>query len=173
MIFIAFGSNLPGDYDSPRALLLDALRVLGARPDIHVLKISSFYKTAPVPVSDQPWFYNGVVSVETVLSPRDLLSVLHEVEQQFGRTRSVRNAARVLDLDVIAYHDLVLEEDGLVLPHPRLHERGFVLFPLRDVAPEDWKHPVNGEGILNLVEALPEDQNLSQQSSSILEDGHV
>jgi 2-amino-4-hydroxy-6-hydroxymethyldihydropteridine diphosphokinase len=109
-------------------------------------------------VSDQPWFVNGVIAVETFLPPADLLGLLHDVEAEFGRTRTVRNEARVLDLDLLAYDDEVSSEASVpVLPHPRLHERAFVLLPMADIAP-DWRHPVTGAGIADLISALPADQ---------------
>jgi len=109
-------------------------------------------------VSDQPWFVNGVVAVETFLPPAELLALLHDVEAEFGRTRNIRNEARILDLDLLAYDDCVMNEpDGPILPHPRLHERAFVLLPLADVDP-DWRHPVTGAAIADLIAALPADQ---------------
>lgn len=119
---------------------------------------SRWFRTAPVPVSDQPWFVNGVIGVSTGLEPSDLLSLLHAVEADFGRTRMVRNEARILDLDLIAYDDLVT--DGATppaLPHPRMHERAFVLLPLSDIAP-DWRHPVTGTALPDLIAALPAEQ---------------
>lgn len=105
-------------------------------------------------MSDQPWFVNGVAAVSTGLNPAGLLSVLHEVEAEFGRTRTLRNEARILDLDLIAYDELVT--DGATpptLPHPRMHERAFVLLPLSDIAP-DWRHPATGAALPDLIAAL-------------------
>jgi 2-amino-4-hydroxy-6-hydroxymethyldihydropteridine diphosphokinase len=116
---------------------------------------SAWYATAPVPRSNQPDFVNGVARVESDLDPAALLFLLHDVEDAFGRVRAVRNEARVLDLDLIDYEGRV--EDGIagpILPHPRAHERGFVLVPLRDVAP-GWRHPVSGEDIDTLIASLP------------------
>ncbi|WP_323378542.1 2-amino-4-hydroxy-6-hydroxymethyldihydropteridine diphosphokinase [Skermanella mucosa] len=133
---------------------------IGALQDrgISVVARSRWFRTAPVPVSDQPWFVNGVIAVATGLRPADLLSILHEVEAEFGRTRNIRNEARILDLDLVAYDDLVT--DGATppaLPHPRMHERAFVLLPLSDIAP-DWKHPSTGISLPDLIAALPADQ---------------
>jgi 2-amino-4-hydroxy-6-hydroxymethyldihydropteridine diphosphokinase len=116
-----------------------AVRDLAAR-GVAVRGISTWYETAPVPASDQPWFVNGVVRVETVLPPLDLMNVLHEIEAAHARERSTPNAARTLDLDLLAYGEIILGQGPVLLPHPRLHERAFVLLPLRDVAP-DWRHP--------------------------------
>src|SRR3546814_15500484 len=97
-----------------------------------------------VPESDQPWFVNGVASLRTDLSPWELLAVLHEVEAEHERVRSVPNASRTLDLDLLAYDDRVVDgAGGLMLPHPRLSERAFVLQPLAELAP-DWRHPLSG-----------------------------
>jgi 2-amino-4-hydroxy-6-hydroxymethyldihydropteridine diphosphokinase len=96
--------------------------------------------------------------METSLPPAELLELLHEVEAEFGRTRNVRNEARILDLDLIAYNDHVSNAaGGPILPHPRLHERAFVLLPLADIDPQ-WRHPVSGTPISALVSALPGDQ---------------
>ena len=113
---------------------------------------------APVPMSDQPWYVNGVAEIETNLGPAALLALLHETEASFGRMRRVRNEARPLDLDLLAYGDRVLtEEPRPLIPHPRLHERAFVLLPLAEIAP-DWRHPGLGESLQALIERLPQDQ---------------
>ncbi|MBL6934490.1 MAG: 2-amino-4-hydroxy-6-hydroxymethyldihydropteridine diphosphokinase [Alphaproteobacteria bacterium] len=158
MIIIGIGSNLPSEiYGAPAANCEAALGVLEER-GLSITKRARWYESAPVPVSDQPWFVNGAVAVETALSPRSLLELLHDIEHGFGRVRRVRNEARILDLDLIAYDDLVIEgEEGPVLPHPRMHERAFVLLPLRELAP-DWIHPTLKTPIEELVSALPEGQ---------------
>lgn len=123
---------------------------------------SSWYRSAPVPPSDQPWFVNAVAGVRTALSPRDLLVALHDVEAEFGRVRSVRNASRTLDLDLLAYGDAVIEDPGgLVLPHPRLAERAFVLLPLAEVAPA-WRHPVSGLTAGEMLALLPAGQTVEK-----------
>lgn len=157
MIYVALGANLPGTLGAPRATCEAALAMLEAR-GINILRCSRWYRTAPVPVSDQPWYVNAVVMVETGLPPAQLLDVLHEIEEALGRVRTVANAARVIDLDLLAYRDRIAGPPGPVLPHPRLHERAFVLLPLRDVAPV-WRHPVSGAHIEALIAALPPDQH--------------
>ena len=124
------------------------------------MRRSRFYKSAPVPVSDQPWYVNAVASVATELPPRELLALLHRVEARFGRARRERNEARPLDLDLLAYNDRIEagEGGGPILPHPRLHERGFVLLPLAEVAP-GWRHPVSGKSVAELIAALPPGQS--------------
>jgi 2-amino-4-hydroxy-6-hydroxymethyldihydropteridine diphosphokinase len=107
-----------------------------------------------VPPSDQPWFVNAVASLETGLSPAELLAKLHEIEAAFGRTRLGRNEARVLDLDLLTYHGRVSAPgESPVLPHPRLAERAFVVLPLAELAP-GWQHPVSGLSASQLASRL-------------------
>ena len=115
---------------------------------------SAWYRTAPVPRSEQPDFINGVVLLTGGIEPATLLARLHAIEAEAGRVRSVPNAARVLDLDLLAAGGRVIDSPGLVLPHPRLAERAFVLYPLCDVAP-GWRHPILGRTALELRDALP------------------
>ena len=157
MILIGLGSNLSGaEFDSPRVVLEAALAKMADR-GIVVTQLSRFYQSEPVPASDQPWFVNAVAAVETDLSAGDLLHSLHNIEATLGRQRRVRWEARIIDLDILAFHDLVLpsvtkwSEAGqdiaakeIVIPHPRLHERLFVLKPLSDICP-NWTHPVLGK----------------------------
>jgi 2-amino-4-hydroxy-6-hydroxymethyldihydropteridine diphosphokinase len=131
-----------------------ALRAL-ASPDCHVPRRSSWYRSAPLPRSDQPWFVNGVAEVATDLSPPDLLARLHAIERDFGRVRTEPNAARVLDLDLLLYHDLVWDPPhAVVVPHPRMTERAFVLLPLRELVP-GWVDPRSGRHIDSLIGNLP------------------
>ena len=158
-ILIAVGANLPSPvHGSPRATCEAALAEL-ARRGLRIVRRSRWFESAPVPVSDQPWYVNGVVAVATDLPPAELLALLHEVEHQFGRERREVNAARVLDLDLVAYGDLVRTDPPPVLPHPRMAERAFVVLPLADVAP-DWRHPVTEKSIADLCAALPADQSM-------------
>ncbi len=127
---------------------------------LDILASSHIWKSAPVPFdAAQPWYYNAVVSVRTSLSPQALLALLLEIERDFGRVRSVKNAARTLDLDLIAYHDEILTGPDLVLPHPRMSERAFVLRPLAEIAPE-WVHPVSHKSLSDLISGLPESQEI-------------
>jgi 2-amino-4-hydroxy-6-hydroxymethyldihydropteridine diphosphokinase len=143
LILIGIGGNLASPrYGTPLDTLTAALTALEAER-IQVATRSAWYRTEPVPRSDQPWFVNAVASLTTHLSARDLLAMLQAVERQFGRLRRERNAARVLDLDILDYQGQVTETPSLVLPHPRLHQRRFVLQPLAEIAP-DWRHPLSG-----------------------------
>ena len=165
MILIGIGANLPAaGHTSPRDTCEAAVAVLcdlGVPP----ARQSRWYKSAPVPISDQPWFINGVCLLETGLPPLELLALLATVEQRFGRVRSLPNAARTLDIDLLAYDDLVenwqaKDTRTLQIPHPRLHQRSFVLFPLKEVAP-DWRHPVLDLSVDQMIAELdPSQQTL-------------
>ena len=156
MILIGLGANLPSAVGGPQQTLEAALERLEAA-GVHIVAQSRWYRTAPVPVSDQPWFVNGIARVETLLAPRALLEVLRQIEREFGRQRTVPNAARTLDLDIIDYDGRIEDTPELTLPHPRLQDRAFVLLPLAEVAPE-WRHPVLGQTVKTLISALPADQ---------------
>lgn len=156
MILLGLGANLPSAAGPPTATLEAALAKLQAR-GVEIVARSRWYRTTPVPRSDQPWFVNGVVSVRTHLGPDQLLALLHGIEAEFGRSRGIRNAARTLDLDILDFEGIIKDEAGLVLPHPRLHERAFVLLPLQEVAPK-WRHPRLNRSVSALVAALPTDQ---------------
>jgi 2-amino-4-hydroxy-6-hydroxymethyldihydropteridine diphosphokinase len=131
--YVAFGSNL-GDR---RQTVLDALDVLRAEEGVDVVAVSTLIETDPVGFLDQPRFVNGVAAVDTTLTARELLTLLLDVEQRFGRSREAVPAQgpRTLDLDLLLYGDRELDEPGLQVPHPRLHERAFVLEPLVELAP--------------------------------------
>ncbi len=137
---IALGANL-GDRESTLARAVEMLR---KRTNVHVLAVSSFIDTAPVGgPAGQPRYLNGAAVLATSLTPRELLNVLLEMECELGRDRSSheRNMPRVVDLDVLLYDDVIVNETGLELPHPRLYERLFVLEPLCEIASE-WVHPI-------------------------------
>jgi 2-amino-4-hydroxy-6-hydroxymethyldihydropteridine diphosphokinase len=123
------------------------------------IRVSPFYRSAPVPPSDQPWFVNAVAELRTDLSADALLAELHAVEAEFGRVRAEAYAARQIDLDLLDYGGKVaLGGPGkAILPHPRLSGRAFVLLPLADLAP-NWRHPLLELPIRELLEALPADQ---------------
>lgn len=130
--FIALGSNL----DDPESRIKRAFEELAELPASRVLRRSSLYRSAPVGWLDQPDFINAVVELETALSPRDLLTALLEIERNHGRLREYPNSPRTLDLDVLMYDDVKCDEPDLVLPHPRMHQRAFVLQPLLEIAPD-------------------------------------
>ena len=157
MILIGIGSNLASrEYASPAET---AAAGLAALPSIGVdiVALSRWYLSEPVPASTQPWFVNAVAAVATALEPAALLDRLLAVEARFGRTRGAPNANRTLDLDLLDYDGWCLETRALVLPHPRLHLRRFVLAPVSELAP-DWRHPVLGLTAATLLARLPAGQ---------------
>lgn len=130
--FIALGSNL----EDPILQVRRAFDELALLPTSRLLQCSSLYRSAPVRRLDQPDFINAVAQIETALAPHDLLKALLAIEQRHGRVRTSLNAPRTLDLDVLLYDDLQCHEHGLILPHPRMHQRAFVLQPLLEIAPD-------------------------------------
>jgi 2-amino-4-hydroxy-6-hydroxymethyldihydropteridine diphosphokinase len=163
VILMSIGGNLPSArFGPPRETLAMALAGLEGE-GIRITARSGWYRTEPVPRSDQPWFVNAVVALATSLDAPNLLAVLQVVETRFGRVRGERNAARVLDLDLLDYHGQVTETATLVLPHPRLHERLFVLVPLAEIAP-DWRHPVLGQTAEQLLTGCVEKQSIEPLS---------
>jgi 2-amino-4-hydroxy-6-hydroxymethyldihydropteridine diphosphokinase len=142
-VIIALGSNLPGAFDSSEALLEAALgrfRDIGLR----VLARSVWWRSAAWPDPTAPEYRNGVAIVATALAAGDVMARLLTLERDLGRRRGVRNAPRALDLDLVAFGRETSDVDGLQLPHPRAHERRFVMGPLAEIAPA-WRHPVLGE----------------------------
>jgi len=129
--FVALGSNL----SDPETQVNRAFNELDALPSTRLIAHSSLYRSAPWGYSDQPDFINAVAEIETRLEPRQLLEMLLDIEHRFGRVREFLNAPRVLDLDLLLYNGLIHHEHGLTLPHPRMHERAFVLLPLTEIAP--------------------------------------
>lgn len=130
--FIALGSNL----GTPAEQVQGALREIDELPDTTLIRASSLYHTTPVGYDDQPDFINAVAEVSTTQAPLQLLQTLLALEARHGRNRPFPNAPRVLDLDLLIYDDLIMQTPDLILPHPRMHERGFVLLPLAEIAPE-------------------------------------
>ncbi|HEY5293709.1 MAG TPA: 2-amino-4-hydroxy-6-hydroxymethyldihydropteridine diphosphokinase [Burkholderiales bacterium] len=130
--FIALGSNL----DGPESRVRLGIAALAELPQARLVAASSLYRSAPVGHADQPDFINAVAQLSTGLAPQALLAALLAIEKRCGRERSFRNAPRTLDLDLLLYDAQTIAEPGLAVPHPRMHERAFVLAPLLEIAPD-------------------------------------
>jgi 2-amino-4-hydroxy-6-hydroxymethyldihydropteridine diphosphokinase len=154
LAYISGGSNLGNRKEQIERAVAELGKTAGT-----VRKVSSFYETEPVGFLDQPWFLNVVIELETNLRPEDLLRACQEIETAGGRTRSFANAPRTLDLDILLYDDLVLATPSLVIPHPRITERRFVLEPLAEIAP-GAVHPVRGQTIRELFRACPDNSKI-------------
>ncbi len=144
-VFLGLGSNL-GDREKN---IKEALRRLQKSGIARELKASSLYETEPEGVKNQPFFLNGVLEMETDLSPRDLLDVLQALEEQLGRRKGRKWGPRIIDLDILLYGNLVMKEEDLEIPHPLLARRSFVLIPLAELAPETV-HPLLKKTISDL-----------------------
>lgn len=147
-VYLSLGSNL-GDREANLRAAIERLGVVG-----EVIAVSSFFETEPVEFTDQPWFLNCVVALETGKTPRPLLKALLGVEQAMGRRRTQDKGPRNIDIDILLFGDSVVDTKGLTIPHPALHERRFVLEPLVEIAPE-VRHPVLNKTVRELRAKLP------------------
>jgi len=147
-VYLSLGSNV-GDRER---MLGEALRLLEA-PGLHVKRVSPVYETEPRDLKDQPWFLNLVAEVETNLFPRQLLTRVQKVERGLGRKRIVPKGPRGIDIDILLVGNFVIDSRELVVPHPRLAERRFVLQPLADLAP-DLRHPVLRRTVKEMLAAV-------------------
>jgi len=147
--FIGIGSN----QRDPSVQCRDAIRRLGAAPEIRLLRSSSLYRTEPVGLQTQDWFVNAVAEIRTGLRPRKLLDALKGIEREMGRTEGPRWGSRVIDMDILLYGQEVVAEEGLIIPHPELHQRRFVLEPLCEIASYTI-HPAFGVSARGLLDRL-------------------
>ena len=154
-VFISLGANL----GPARENLARAIRSIKKR--CRVLAVSSLYESDPVGPQDQPKFTNAVIKAETDLSPFELLDCLKTIEKEIGRKKTKRWGPRVIDLDIIFYGDLVISTDSLVIPHPRAHERRFVLEPLLEIDPAAW-HPAKKMAVKDICSGLGDSQAISK-----------
>ena len=145
---IALGSNL----GESKNILEEAIKQIQSNPEIELLKTSSFYKTKPIG-PPQPDYLNGCIIIQTTIEPEELLNLLLKIEKKFGRQRTEKWGARTLDLDIIFYHNLIIDIHHLQIPHPLMRQRPFVLVPLIEIAPQ-WQDPLTGLTITQLHNKL-------------------
>ena len=146
VVYLGVGSNIGDKVNN----YLRALRRMATSDHTRIHAVSPLYKTEPIGYQEQDWFINGVAKVSTALLPHPLHAFLQGIERAMGREKTFPMGPRIIDLDILFYGEAVLEEAGLIIPHPRLHERGFVLVPLADLAP-DLLHPVLKKTVSDLL----------------------
>jgi 2-amino-4-hydroxy-6-hydroxymethyldihydropteridine diphosphokinase len=154
-VLISFGSNLGDKKENCK----EAIRRILAVKGITILRESSFYRTEPVGKTDQDWFVNGLISVETEIPPEELMDRLLSIERTMGRVRDVKWGPRIIDLDLISCGDTVMKTEKLTLPHPEIQNRAFVLVPIRQIEPK-WVHPVTGKTAGEMLNELSEGQGV-------------
>ena len=147
--YVGLGANV-GD---PRRQLAEALKRLHAAVEVEVTRVSTFYRNPPLGPANQPWYVNAAARVRTRLGPEELLQLLQQVETAMGRVRGERWGPRRLDLDLLLYNGEVIFAADLVVPHPEMHRRVFVLVPLAEIAPQAW-HPVMGKSAGEMLSEL-------------------
>jgi 2-amino-4-hydroxy-6-hydroxymethyldihydropteridine diphosphokinase len=155
LVYLSLGSNL-GDRDANLQTAIAKLGEIG-----NVVGVSSFYQTEPVELTAQSWFLNCAVKFETEKMPRQLISAILNLEQSMGRQRKQKKGPRTIDIDVLLFGSSIIEIPSLTVPHPRLHERRFVLEPLAEIAP-DARHPVFKRTVRELRDALPAGQTVKK-----------
>jgi 2-amino-4-hydroxy-6-hydroxymethyldihydropteridine diphosphokinase len=153
LVYLSLGSNV-GDREIQ---LRDALGRLAANG--RVVAVSSFYETEPVEFTDQAWFLNCVVGLETTETPEHLMMALLQIEQQMGRQRIQKKGPRTIDIDILLFDEAIVDSPALTIPHPAMHQRRFVLEPLAEIAPE-VRHPVLKKTVRELLDALPAGQEV-------------
>ena len=163
LAYIGFGSNI-GDR---LAHIQNAIQTLSKTEGITLQKISSVYKTDPVGYEAQAQFLNGVAAIQTTLPPLSLLHILKDIETAIGRKHRTRWGPREIDLDILIYGDMCLQTEKLIIPHPEMHRRGFVLVPLAEIAP-DLVHPVFQESIQTLRNRLEDDKSVLRKKGCII-----
>ena len=152
MIFLGIGSNLNSKYGNRFSNIKKTIQLILSE-EIKIKKISSFYETPSYPNQKNPKFINIIIEVESELSPENLLKKILFVEKKMKRRRSVKDEPRICDIDIIDFNKIIINKKNINLPHPRAHERNFVLFPLKEICPM-WIHPIMNKKIDDLIENL-------------------
>jgi 2-amino-4-hydroxy-6-hydroxymethyldihydropteridine diphosphokinase len=151
LVYLSLGSNL-GDREARLRDAIARLQTLG-----RVVSVSSFYETEPVEFTDQGWFLNCAVALETTEIPEQVMEAILQIEHEMGRQRLQNKGPRIIDIDILLFSDKVIDSAELTIPHPAMHERRFVLQPLAEIAPEAW-HPVLKKTVRELLDTLPAGQ---------------
>jgi 2-amino-4-hydroxy-6-hydroxymethyldihydropteridine diphosphokinase len=151
LVYLSLGSNI-GDREARLRDAITRLQTLG-----RVVSVSSFYETEPVEFTDQGWFLNCAVALETTETPEQVMEAILRIEHEMGRQRLQNKGPRLIDIDILLFSDKVVDSAELTIPHPAMHERRFVLQPLAEIAPEAW-HPVLKKTVRELLDTLPAGQ---------------
>lgn len=160
-VYIGIGSNLGDPYEN----CIKAVEVIREQPFCEMEALSPFYRTQPVGIEGENWFINAVLSINTSLSSVELIEMLLDIEKKMGRTRSgLRWESRIIDLDVLLIGDEIINDKNLIVPHPRMHTRRFVMAPMADIAPE-LIHPVQGKSMEDILHDIP----LEEQEVRLME----
>ena len=155
--YIGIGSNL----GNPDKNCVEAIEKLSTNNDIKIVSKSSYYQTTPIGHIEQGWFVNSVIKINTNLNPKSLLLALLNIESEMGRVRKEKWGPRLIDLDLLFYDNLILNQEGIILPHPEIQKRKFVLVPLNEIA-ENLTHPIQKKTVKTLLQELSDDTEVKK-----------